>query len=40
MLRLITREDDPEINEWRGVEFNLHDDIPDQLPADGANVFS
>jgi hypothetical protein len=40
VLRLITREEDPEIIEWRGVEFNLQDDIPEPLLADGANIFS
>jgi hypothetical protein len=40
VLSLITKEDDPEIIEWRGVEFDLQEDIPEPLPAGGANVFS
>ncbi len=27
IVRLILKESDPEIHEWRGVDFNLHEDI-------------
>lgn len=40
ILRLITNENDPEIIEWRGVEFNLQDDITERMIQDNANIFS
>jgi hypothetical protein len=39
VLRLITHESDPEIIEWRDVDFNLSDEVGESRSKDKSNTF-
>lgn len=39
ILRLITKDTDPDIAEWRGVDFSLHEDIGESRTREKGNTF-